>query len=282
MCQGHRVLLKVSPRRGEDKRSCRHTSGVSFPFLEHGGPIAMAHRGGAKHPDNIGYENSMRAFAHAVGLGYLYLETDVHATRDGVVVAFHDSRLDRVTDRTGVVADLPWSEVSKARIAGHEPIPQLADLLERWPDVRMNLDVKRANAIAPLTELLRRMNVVDRVCVSSFSQARVMAVRRILGPRLCTGFGSREIAALKFGPHPVLLPGAGACLQIPVRLGRLQVLSPRLLRRARAAGKPVHVWTIDDPVEMHRLLDAGVDGLITDRTDLLRDVLIERGQWVTA
>jgi glycerophosphoryl diester phosphodiesterase len=255
---------------------------VSFPFLDHDGPIAMAHRGGARHPDNIGYENSMRAFAQAVGLGYRYLETDVHATSDGKVIAFHDSRLGRVTDRHGVVADLPWSEVSKARINGHEPIPLLADVLDRWPDVRLNIDVKRANAIGPVTDLLRRMNAIDRVCVSSFSQARILAVRRILGPRLCTGFGSREVAALKFGPRPALLPGGGACLQIPVRLGRLQVLSPRLIRRAHAAGKPVHVWTIDHPVDMHRLLDLGVDGMITDRTDLLRDVLIERGQWVTA
>ena len=253
-----------------------------FPFLEHDGPIAMAHRGGALHPENIGYENSMRAFAHAVGLGYRYLETDVHATSDGAVVAFHDRSLDRVTDRAGAVAALPWSEVSKARINGHEPIPLLSDVLERWPDVRLNLDVKAANGVAPLADLLRRMNAVDRVCVSSFSQRRVLAIRRLLGPDLCSGFGSREIAALKFGPRPALLPNAGACLQIPVRLGRLQVLSPRLVRRAHAVGRQVHVWTIDDPATMHRLLDLGVDGLITDRTDLLRDVLVERGQWVTS
>jgi glycerophosphoryl diester phosphodiesterase len=250
-----------------------------FPFLEHDGPIAMAHRGGALHPDNIGYENSMRAFAHAVGLGYRYLETDVHATSDGRVVAFHDHGLDRVTDRTGVVAQLPWSEVSKARINGHEPIPLLSDVLDRWPDLRLNLDVKADSGVAPLAEVLRRTNAVDRVCVSSFSQRRVWAIRRLLGPDLCTGLGSREIAVLKFGQ---VAPRGGACLQIPLRFGRLQVLSARLLRRAHATGRQVHVWTIDDPPTMHRLLDLGVDGLITDRTDLLRDVLVERGQWVTS
>lgn len=252
---------------------------MSFGYLDHDGPIAMAHRGGAKHPDNIGYENSMRAFRHAVGLGYRYLETDVHATSDGVVVAFHDSSLDRVTDRTGVVAELPWSEVSKARIAGNDPIPRLADVLEEWPDARLNLDVKRANAIGPLTELLRAANALDRVCVSSFSQTRIDAVRRILGPRVCTGAGSREVAATRFG---LRARGDGACLQIPVRFGRVQVLTPRLLRRAHDAGKQVHVWTIDDPATMRRLLDLGVDGIITDRTDVLRDVLIERDQWVAA
>ena len=254
---------------------------MTFGYLDHDGPIAMAHRGGAKHPDNIGYENSMRAFRHAVGLGYRYLETDVHATSDGVVVAFHDSSLDRVTDRTGVIAELPWSEVSRARIAGNDPIPRLADVLEEWPDVRLNLDVKRANAIVPVTDLLRSAGALDRVCVSSFSQQRIDAVRRILGPGLCTGAGSREVAAMRFGLGGGRGAGA-ACLQIPVRFGRIQVLTPRLLRRAHGAGKQVHAWTVDDPAAMHRLLDLGVDGIITDRTDVLRDVLIERDQWVAA
>src|ERR1044071_1041358 len=102
----------------------------------------MAHRGGALHPDNLGYENSLRAFAHAVKLGYRYVETDLHATSDGVVVAFHDHRLDRVTDRPGVISGLPGWEVGRARITGHEPIPLLTDVLEEFPDVRLNLDIK--------------------------------------------------------------------------------------------------------------------------------------------
>jgi glycerophosphoryl diester phosphodiesterase len=250
-----------------------------YPFLDHDGPIAMAHRGGALHPDNIGYENSMHAFAHAVSLGYRYLETDLHATRDGVVVAFHDHRLDRVTDRTGVIAELPWSEVSKARINGHEPIPLLSDLLEQWPEVRLNLDIKAANCVGPAAEVLRRTGAIDRVCVSSFSQDRVQRIRRELGERLATGFGKNEVARLRFAPFLPVPCSAGACVQIPEGFGRIKVLTPGLIRRAHAAGRQVHVWTVDDPAAMHRLLDAGVDGLITDRTDLLRDVLIKRGEW---
>jgi glycerophosphoryl diester phosphodiesterase len=250
-----------------------------YPYLDHEGPIAMAHRGGALHPENLGYENSMHAFEHAVGLGYQYLETDLHATRDGVVVAFHDHRLDRVTDRTGVISELPWSEVQKARINGHEPIPLLSEVLERFPKVRLNLDIKADNGVLPAAQVLRDHDAVDRVCVSSFSQARVNLVRRELGERLATGLGQREIARLRFAPYR--MSSAGACLQIPEYYGRLRVLTPGLLRRAHALGKQVHVWTVDDPAAMHRLLDAGVDGLITDRTDLLRDVLVERGQWVT-
>lgn len=248
-----------------------------YPYLDHDGPIAMAHRGGALHPDNIGFENSLHAFEQAVGLGYRYLETDLHATSDGVVVAFHDHRLDRVTDRTGVVAQLPWSEVRKARINGHEPIPLLSEVLERFPETRLNLDIKADNGVLPTAKVLRDLNAIDRVCVSSFSQARVRRIRREVGERLATGFGEQEVARLRFAPFRLSSPGA--CLQIPEYLGPLRVLTPRLLRRAHALGKQVHVWTVDDPARMHRLLDAGVDGLITDRTDLLRDVLIERGQW---
>ncbi|MEV6288563.1 glycerophosphodiester phosphodiesterase [Kribbella sp. NPDC051770] len=248
-----------------------------YPYLDHEGPIAMAHRGGALHPDNVGYENSLRAFAQAVALGYQYVETDLHATSDGVVVAFHDHRLDRVTDRTGLIAELPWSEVSKARINGHEPIPLLTDVLEEFPGIRLNLDIKADNGVGPAAAVLRDAGAVDRVCVSSFSQARVQRIRRELGPRLATGFGQNEIARLRFAPFRLSSPGA--CLQIPEVYGRIRVLTPGLLRRAHALGKQVHVWTVDDPADMHRLLDAGVDGIITDRTDLLRDVLVERGEW---
>jgi glycerophosphoryl diester phosphodiesterase len=249
-----------------------------YPYLDHDGPIAMAHRGGALHPDNIGYENSMHAFEHAVNLGYRYLETDLHATSDGVVIAFHDSRLDRVTDRTGVVAELPWSEVSKAKINGHEPIPRLDELLEHFPQTRFNLDIKAENGLGPAAAVLRAANAIDRVCVSSFSQSRVRRIRRELGERLCTGYGDWETALIRF--LPIALKSGGACLQIPERFGPLRVLTPGLVRRAHGRGKQVHVWTVDDPAAMRRMLDAGVDGLITDRTDLLREVLIERGLWL--
>ncbi len=250
-----------------------------YPYLDHDGPIAMAHRGGALHPDNIGYENSMHAFAaRGRTSGYRYLETDLHATSDGVVIAFHDSRLDRVTDRTGVIAELPWSEVSKARINGHEPIPRLDELLEHFPDIRFNLDIKADNGVKPAADVLRAANAIDRVCVSSFSQSRVRRIRRELGPtpvHRVRRVGDRA----DHDSLPFALTSRGACLQIPEAYGPLRVLTPGLIRRAHARGKQVHVWTVDDPATMHRLLDAGVDGLITDRTDLLRDVLIERGQW---
>ncbi len=131
-------------------------------FLDHPRPMAFAHRGGAAHAP----ENSWRAFEHALGLGYWYLETDLQATADGELLAFHDRTLDRVTDRTGRIARLPYREVAKARIAGTEPIPRLEDLLAAWPDVRFNVDLKDGPVIGPLAEVLRRTGSWDRVCVT--------------------------------------------------------------------------------------------------------------------
>ena len=250
-----------------------------YPFLEHDGPLAFAHRGGAAG----GLENSMAAFQHAVDLGYRYLETDVHATADGVLLAFHDSTLDRVTDRRGRVARLPWSEVSRARIGGVEPIPLLEDLLGAWPDIRLNVDVKEAGAVGPLVRTLARTGATDRVCVASFSHRRLQAVRSALGPRLCTSLSSREVLLLRTAAahpaaHRLASPGA-PCAQLPDRVGPLRVVTPGLVRLAHARGQQVHVWTVDRAAEMHRLLDLGVDGLMTDEIVTLRDVLRARGQW---
>ena len=129
----------------------------------------MAHRGGAHLPGNEGLENSLVAFANAVSLGYRYLETDVHATADGVLLAFHDHHLDRVTDGRGRVGDLPWNVVRRARIGGREPIPTLEELLGAFPDARVNVDVKHRSAVGPLIDAVRRTDAIERVCVASFS-----------------------------------------------------------------------------------------------------------------
>jgi glycerophosphoryl diester phosphodiesterase len=250
-----------------------------LPFLDHVGPIAFAHRGGALQD----HENSMAAFARAVGLGYEYLETDVHATADGVLIAFHDATLDRVTDRTGTVAKLPWREVRMARVGGVEPIPLLVELLERWPQVRVNIDPKSDAAVQPLVEVIQRTGAIDRVCVGSFSDRRLQRIRVALGPRLCTSMGPREVIRLRLGswgrlPRAVVSQDA-ACVQIPVRHGRIILAEPRLLAYAHALGLPVHVWTVNDPQEMRRLLDLGVDGIVSDNIIALRAVLEERGAW---
>lgn len=246
-------------------------------FLDIEPPHAFAHRGFA--PD--GGENSMPAFERAVALGYRYLETDVRVTADGVALAFHDARLDRVTDRSGRIADLPWSQVRHARIAGREPIPLLTDLLTAWPDVRVNIDVKAENTIGPTVEAIRRAGAVGRVCVGAFSTRRIEAVRRALGPELCTSLGPRAALRLRMpgAQRPRRTPLSGWCAQVPARIGRRIFVDARYLAAAHAHGLAVHAWTVNDEAEMVRLLDLGVDGIMTDRADVLRDLLVARGQW---
>jgi glycerophosphoryl diester phosphodiesterase len=248
-----------------------------WPFLDHPGPLAIAHRGGAGECP----ENTLPAFAAAIDLGYRYVETDAHATADGVLLAFHDHRLDRVTDREGTIAELPWSEVGRARVDGIEPIPLLEDLLGTWPDLRVNIDPKHDAAVEPLADLIERTGAIDRVCIGSFSDRRLRRLRARLGERLCWSFGPRGIARVRLGSYgmPVgHLPAA--CIQIPVRRGWVTLVDRRLVDYSHDQGLAVHVWTIDDAAEMGRLLDLGVDGIMTDRPEVLKDVLTRRGQWV--
>jgi glycerophosphoryl diester phosphodiesterase len=252
---------------------------TGFAFLdEPHGPIAFAHRGGATHAGSPDLENTMAAFRHAVGLGYRYLETDVHVTRDGVLLAFHDPVLDRVTDGTGELLSLSAEEVMRFRVGGRERVPTFAELYDAFPDARFNIDLKSTGAGAVLADFIARADAWDRVLVGSFERRRLHEFRRLTGGRVATSAHPAEVAAFLLAPGP-LLPKAPVALQIPQRRGRLVLVTPRLLRRAHDHGLHVHVWTVNDPAQMHDLLDLGVDGLITDRTDLLKQVLLERGEW---
>lgn len=251
-----------------------------YPFLDAGGPIAFAHRGAS--PD--GLENTLAAVERVVRMGFRYLETDVRVTRDGVAVLLHDATLDRTTDRAGAVRELLWSEVEQARVAGREPVPRLEDLLGSYPALRVNLDVKTPAAVGPLAEAVRRTGAVDRVCVGSFYDRLVTATRARLGPRLCTSLGPRGVLGLRLGslrtPGAAVAPGrAAACAQVPPRLGRLPVIDRRFVATAHHRGLVVHAWTVNDLAEMGRLLDLGVDGIMSDDAPGLREVLAARGLW---
>lgn len=223
----------------------------------------------------------MPAFEHAVGLGYRYVETDVHLTADGELLAFHDDHLDRVTDGSGVIAELPWSTVQHARVDGREPIPRFEDLLGAWPDLRVNVDPKHDAAVGPLAEVILRTGAVDRVCVGAFSDKRLARLQTLVGGALCTSMGPRQIARLVAASKH--LPGganlSAPCAQVPTNQGPLPLVTDRFVATAHRRGIQVHVWTIDDRAEMARLLDLGVDGIMTDRPQVLKDLLVERGQW---
>jgi glycerophosphoryl diester phosphodiesterase len=252
---------------------------VRYAFLDGPLPLVMAHRGGAiEH-----LENSLPAFAACVALGYRYLETDVRATADGVPVVFHDPVLERVTDAAGRIDQLPWSQVAEARIGGREPILRLDEVLEAFPDIRFNLDIKAAGVVAPLVRTIRRMRVADRICLASFSDARIAAARRLLGPSVCTALGPRGVAALRLASYRPRAAGLvrihAGCAQVPLHLGGRALVDERFIAAAHARGLQVHVWTVDTPEEADRLLDLGVDGIMTDRPAMLREVLEKRGQW---
>lgn len=246
----------------------------------------MAHRGFSLD----GLENSMAAFAAAVDLGYRYVETDTHATSDGVAVALHDPTLDRVTDAIGRISDLPWRTVSHARIRAREPIPRLDELLHTWPHLRVNIDVKSDAAVAPTVAVIERASAHDRVCIGSFSNRRRREVLARLTRPVATsagvpaGAGFRVASAL---PHGIGQRGVDFslrrvdALQVPLWHYRVPVVTGPSVAAAHRAGCLVHVWTINDVSAMRELLDLGVDGLISDRADLLKNVLVERGQWAS-
>jgi glycerophosphoryl diester phosphodiesterase len=253
---------------------------VTKPFLDVPGPIAFAHRGG---PMTGLPENTLAAFAGAVALGYRYLETDVHATRDDVLVAFHDAHLDRVTDRKGAIKDLPYSEVRLALVDGKEPIPLYEDLVAAFPEARFNVEPKLPNAVGPLISAIRRTASVGRSCVGSFHSSHIRKCREALGDDLCTAAGPAGIAGMRFGsylgPAARLLAWSPAdCYQVPVR-DKITITDARFVKAAHRMGKQVHVWTIDDEAEIERLLDLGVDGIMADDLDALKAVLVRRGQW---
>ena len=264
------------------------TPRTGFAFLDEvlqmpGSVLAFAHRGGAFHPEVEGMENTLAAFKHAVSLGYDYLETDVHVTRDGHLLAFHDDVLDRVSDRQGEIARSTYAEVREALVGGREEVPTLGRLFDEFPDARFNIDIKSEGAVHVLASFIEARDAWDRVLVGSFSPRRINTFRRLTQGRVPTSASPVEVACFLAVPSGRLadrLTGRRvAAFQIPHRRGRLVVASDALIRRAHAAGKHVHVWTVDDPEEMRDLLDRGVDGLFTDRTDLLKQVLVERGQW---
>lgn len=254
------------------------TPPIRHPYLDHPGPIAFAHRGGA----GDGLENTARQFRCAVEAGYRYIETDVHVTLDGRLVAFHDTTLDRVTDGAGLISELPWREVEQARVAGREPVPLFEDLLTAFPEVRWNVDVKAEPALLPFLDLTERMDAWDRVCLGSFSEARVVRAQRLAGPRLATSYGTRGVLNLRLRSWgvPVTARRSAVAAQVPQAQFGLPVVDHRFVRAAHARGLQVHVWTVNEPERMHRLLDLGVDGIMTDHIDVLREVMEDRGIWV--
>jgi glycerophosphoryl diester phosphodiesterase len=257
------------------------------PYLDGPRPRAYAHRGW--HLDELaGLENTMAAFRRAAAEGYGYLELDVHATADGVAVVHHDRTLDRTTDAGGRLAARTAGELARVRVRGvhrREPIPHLYDVLAALPATRVTVELKSAAAVRPVLDVLARLDAWDRVCVGGYHEPWLRAVRALAGRELFTSMAQHSVVGLRLqGWHPrmsrPLAPRVrGDLAQLPHRFGGVTVVDADVLRVAHAGGREVHVWTVDDPDAMAGLLDLGVDGILTDRPDLLRALLLARGAW---
>lgn len=251
------------------------------PFLDHPRPIAFAHRGGALEAE----ENTLPAFARAVALGYSHVELDVHATEDGAVVVHHDSTLARMTGDPRAIASLDLAGLQRVRTHGGAAIPQLAEILDAFPDLCIAIEIKAPAAVGPLARVIADHDALDRVCVGSFDPSTISAARALLGPGLCWSPAHAGIARLWLagwclaGWAGTRAPDRFHAALVPPAFHGVPVVTARFVRAAHARGVQVHVWTVDRAAEMTRLLDLGVDGIMTDRPTLLRDVLRARGQW---
>ena len=259
------------------------------PYLDGPFPRAYAHRGWHLG-DLAGCENTVAAFVRAHEEGFGYLELDVRLSADGVPVVHHDATLDRTTDGAGRVDAHPAAALVDVRVRGREPIPLLEQVLEALPATRMTVELKSAAVVDPVLTVLERTGTWHRVCLGAYQESWLARARRAAGPRLFTSMGQNGAISLRSRAWLDVLPTplsrmpsprvTGNLAQLPHRFGLLTVVDAALIRTAHGSGREVHVWTIDDPTEMADLLDLGADGLLTDRPDLLRDVLRGRGQWV--
>jgi glycerophosphoryl diester phosphodiesterase len=243
-------------------------------YLDRPGPLAIAHRGGA----GLAPENTLAAFGRSYALGVRFLETDVRLTADGRLVAFHDARLARATGTRGHVRDLPLHALRGLSVLGGGPVVALDEVIAAFPDACLTIDVKDPDVIEPLARLLHSTDCAQRVCVAAARGAWLRRLRELAGPELCTALSWRDLVRLA-SPRSWGRYGDAGFAHVPLRLGRIPVFRDDLVARAHDVGVRVVVWTVDDPDTMHRLLDHGVDGIITDRPDLLREVLVARGQW---
>lgn len=245
------------------------------PFLDRSGPIAVAHRGGSLEAE----ENTLAAFERAVGLGFDYVELDVHLTRDGQVVIHHDQSLARMFGVDREIAQMTAADLAGVQTAKGATVPMLEDLLYAFPELRITIELKSDAVIAPLAELITRHDALDRVCIGSFRPQRTLAARKLLGERLCWSPAHADVARLWANGWGLPLRMDFPVVQVPSHWKGVPVVTQRMMQAAKARGIKVQVWTVNEEPQMQHLLDLGVDGIMTDRPSLLRRVMQDRQNW---
>lgn len=249
------------------------------PWFEGPTPRVLAHRGLATEAP----ENTLLAFVRALALGVTHLETDVHATRDGVAVLSHDPDLGRLTGMPTEVRSVSLRDLQAIRLADDQQVPTLAEALDAFPETFFNIDIKSDDALQPTITAIRDQKAVRRVLVTSFDDKRRKAAVEAL-PGVATSPSSIGVVAAAVASRvPRGVPGRKAlqaralrgvdALQIPERRGHFLVLTPALVEMAHRHGVEVQVWTVNEPDDMRRLVAMGVDGVFTDRADLAVEAL---------
>ncbi|WP_022872632.1 glycerophosphodiester phosphodiesterase [Nesterenkonia alba] len=256
----------------------------SQPGRLHHWPLAFVHRGGMPEA-----ENTRAAFRRAAELGYQYIEIDVRTAACGTLVVFHDETLDRTTNGTGPLSEKTWDQLAALRVgrpgAYTEPLVRFDELLAEFPDTHFNVDLKDSAAVEPFCAAVEKHQAHHRVLAASFNDARRHRVNQVLSTPVATSGGWVAIALIvALGPLGFLgrisrRVAEIDCVQVPIERGPVRIVRPQFIERCHRAGLQVHVWTVDDPEEMHRLLDLGVDGLMTDDAEALAEVMRARGHW---
>jgi glycerophosphoryl diester phosphodiesterase len=259
---------------------------TDWPYLSLEHPIRFAHRGSRI----LWPENTMHAFARAVeDYEYRYLELDVRVTRDRRVMVFHDATMERVTNGAGKITDWDYAELAALDAAywfgedegyplrgGDITVPTLEEVYRTWPDVHVNIDLKASDIEWAVAEVVRACGREDSTLIGSFRDRRIARFRRITKGAVATSAGPRLVAAM------IAAARAGRTLRSKVQAYQLPYnyrgmkITPRLVDAIHRVDAQIHLWTVDEPEDMHRFLDMGVDGIVTDRPDLLNDAIEER------
>lgn len=237
----------------------------------------------------------MEAFSGAVDLGYRHLETDLRITSDGILVCLHDETVDRTTNGSGDVTALTFGELVGLDAGynhrgpdGYEHrgqgvrVPRFEELVTSFPDACFVVDLKMDGVVGPLALLIESHDLRGRLIAGAFSDSRLAEFREATDDRVPVSTGPTLTRLWLLASRARRGAGAEAsAIQVPTQLRGVRIVDRRLVDAAHRNGLQVHVWTVNDPEEMKSLLDLAVDGIVTDRPDLLKELLVERGQWKT-
>jgi|TARA_B100001105_G_scaffold144862_1_gene116099 glycerophosphoryl diester phosphodiesterase len=271
------------------------------PFFQGYKFFGFVHRGG----DEKKTENTLEAFQYSSDLGFVFMETDVQSTSDGRVVIFHDADLKRIAGIDKKIKDLTFDEVTNIDLINGGKIPSLEETLFSFPNLRFNIDIKTNSAVEESIKIIKSQEALTRVCLASFSNKRIRRIRKLAGSQSCTSMSQLEVVNAifhvlaenlgsginlrrkmrgdeayfksKWMRTTIPFNGIPDCAQVPVGQWGIPIVTQSFIRIMNLLGKFVHVWTIDEPEEMNRLIDLGVDGLMTDKPSILKSTLIDRG-----